>query len=270
MGSIFQSTLYNKKRDDQLRIWLKRVINKRDNKFLKVLSNQTDCYARNHFKISKVFVLSERDRWITFSGYWSPLQWQFEVRINLKPWILSANCTNCYLNKSYLTSQKTKFFRLNGTKAKKRKINVIYAKIINPVSDVQRSRSALLMITYFSISCFGYGLYSLNILYVAFSLSHTLLTVDVFFVSFYALVLQDKFVLSCCLLVGSASGDIYFCTHANICIIFFRERINWIKVAKYRLTCYASWILSKVIACEAKTKVLRLIVSARNHELSWI
>lgn len=74
------------------------------------------------------------------------LQWQFEVRINLKPWILSANCTNCYLNKSYLTSQKTKFFRLNGTKAKKRKINVIYAKIINPVSDVQRSRSALLMI----------------------------------------------------------------------------------------------------------------------------
>ena len=48
------------------------------------------------------------------------------------------------------------------------------------------------MITHFSISCYGYGLYSLNILYVAFSISHTLLTVDVFFVSFYALVLQDK------------------------------------------------------------------------------
>lgn len=234
-----------------------------------MLSNQTDCYARNHSKISKVFVLSERDRWITFSGYWSPLQWQFEVRINLKPWILSANCTNCYLNKSYLTSQKPKFFRLNGTKAKKRKANVINAKIINPVSDVQRSRSALLMITHFSIPCHGYGLYSLNILYVAFSLfSHTLLTVDVFFVSFYALVLQDKFVLSCCLLVGSTSGDIHLCTHANICIIFFRERINWIKVAKFRLTCYASWILSKVIACKTKTKVLRLIVSARNHEFN--
>ena len=233
-----------------------------------MLSNQTDCYARNHSKISKVFVLSERDRWITFSGYWSPLQRQFEVRINLKPWILSANCTNCY--QSYLTSHKTKLFRLNGTKAKRRKINVIYAKIINPVSDVRRSGSAVLMITHFSISCCGYGLYSLNVLYVAFSLSHTRLTVDVFFVSFYALVLQDKFVLSCCLLVGSTPGDIHFCTHANICVIFFRERINWIKVAKFRLTCYASWILSKVIARETKTKVLRLIVSARNHELSWI